>query len=238
MSTDWIEGGPVSFGADEPAEPVVVSQHFDESKKCFVFRNADGTEKELPLRDVQAAGPLAYPQDNGLKTQVRPYSETCSIDDVLLAERIRQQQDLAHDQGAFDGRTLEDCKARFEPVTNFGGVGSLRIGDKDYPVSHVSVSHDNPITLPPPPQLSDTRFGRIEVTGEITVHFRDDKLLDLFLYGPRWKRELSWAIHNVIAHPLSEITHWLGYLHPKIRDWGLWFHDRTVPLHAPNTGRG
>jgi hypothetical protein len=52
------------------------------------------------------------------------------------------------------------------------------------------------------------------------------------------KRELMWAIHNVVAHPLSEITNTLGALFPRVRDFGNWFHDLTVPPHAPNTGRG
>jgi hypothetical protein len=54
----------------------------------------------------------------------------------------------------------------------------------------------------------------------------------------RWRRELAWAAHNLAAHPASELCHWLGYLHPAIRDAGNWLHDRTVPEHAPNTGRG
>ena len=54
----------------------------------------------------------------------------------------------------------------------------------------------------------------------------------------RWRRELTWAAHNLVAHPVSELCHWLGYLHPAIRDAGSRLHDRTVPEHAPNTGRG
>jgi hypothetical protein len=52
------------------------------------------------------------------------------------------------------------------------------------------------------------------------------------------RRELMWAVHNLIAHPISEVTHWLGYVVPPVRDFGLWLHDVTVPAHAPNTGRG
>jgi hypothetical protein len=55
---------------------------------------------------------------------------------------------------------------------------------------------------------------------------------------PPWRVEAMWATHNLIAHPVSEITHWLGFLHPAIRAWGLALHDVTVPPHAPNTGRG
>jgi hypothetical protein len=52
------------------------------------------------------------------------------------------------------------------------------------------------------------------------------------------RRELMWAAHNLIAHPLSEVFHWLGFIVPPLRDFGLWLHDITVPAHAPNTGRG
>jgi len=42
-----------------------------------------------------------------------------------------------------------------------------------------------------------------------------------------------WAVHNIIAHPLSEIIFWLGSerLCNKI-------HDSTIPNHEPKTGRG
>lgn len=44
---------------------------------------------------------------------------------------------------------------------------------------------------------------------------------------------LMWAIHNLIAHPFSEICFWLGR-----SDVGDWFHDLTVPEHEEGTGRG
>jgi hypothetical protein len=47
-----------------------------------------------------------------------------------------------------------------------------------------------------------------------------------------------WAIHNLIAHPISEIAYWLGFLIPQIRQFGEWLHDATVPEHEPGTGRG
>lgn len=51
------------------------------------------------------------------------------------------------------------------------------------------------------------------------------------------KRELMWAIHNLIAHPLGEICYWLGFIYTPIRDLGNWIHDRTIPPHEPGTGR-
>lgn len=42
-----------------------------------------------------------------------------------------------------------------------------------------------------------------------------------------------WAVHNLIAHPVSEILHWVG-----LDRWGNWLHDATIPVHDPRTGRG
>lgn len=52
------------------------------------------------------------------------------------------------------------------------------------------------------------------------------------------KKELFWIIHNLIAHPVSELSYWAGYLHPEFRIFGNWLHDSTVPSHEPGTGRG
>lgn len=52
------------------------------------------------------------------------------------------------------------------------------------------------------------------------------------------KTELMWAAHNLIAHPIAEITHWIGLLWKPAEDFGLWLHDFTIPEHEPGTGRG
>lgn len=44
---------------------------------------------------------------------------------------------------------------------------------------------------------------------------------------------LWWAIHNLVAHPLSEILYWL-----RLERIGNWIHDKTVPEHEQGTGRG
>lgn len=43
----------------------------------------------------------------------------------------------------------------------------------------------------------------------------------------------QWLLHNIVAHPLSEIFWQLGFenLSNKI-------HDLTIPVHEPGTGRG
>lgn len=47
----------------------------------------------------------------------------------------------------------------------------------------------------------------------------------------------NWPVHNLIAHPLSEIVHWLAAWCCGHRISG-WIHDVTVPLHEKGTGRG
>lgn len=43
----------------------------------------------------------------------------------------------------------------------------------------------------------------------------------------------KWAIHNVLAHPLSEIFYLLGY-----NNLGNKIHDATIPFHKRGEGRG
>lgn len=50
-----------------------------------------------------------------------------------------------------------------------------------------------------------------------------------------WK---NWPIHNLVAHPLSEIVHWVLWpLDRNLRISG-WIHDVTIPSHPLGTGRG
>lgn len=42
-----------------------------------------------------------------------------------------------------------------------------------------------------------------------------------------------WTVHNLIAHPLSEVLFQVG-----LEDLGNRVHDRTVPEHTPGEGRG
>jgi hypothetical protein len=54
------------------------------------------------------------------------------------------------------------------------------------------------------------------------------------------KLEFWWAVHNLIAHPVSQILWWLsgcGTIR-TINDFGNWVHDVTIPNHKPGTGRG
>ncbi len=49
-----------------------------------------------------------------------------------------------------------------------------------------------------------------------------------------WK---NWPVHNLIAHPLSEIVYWLTrwFVGSTYSDW---IHDVTVPEHDYRMGRG
>lgn len=43
----------------------------------------------------------------------------------------------------------------------------------------------------------------------------------------------QWTLHNLIAHPLSEILFQLGF-----EDAGNRIHDATIPEHVLGQGRG
>lgn len=50
----------------------------------------------------------------------------------------------------------------------------------------------------------------------------------------RWLR--NWSVHNLVAHPVSEI---LFLLDPDAgQKIGNWLHDRTLPDHEYGKGRG
>jgi hypothetical protein len=46
--------------------------------------------------------------------------------------------------------------------------------------------------------------------------------------GPQW---FWWAVHNLIAHPASELLYWV-----RLRRLSYWVHDQTVPVHDTATG--
>ncbi len=49
----------------------------------------------------------------------------------------------------------------------------------------------------------------------------------------RLPERFRWTLHNLIAHPLSEILFQVG-----LGSWGNFIHDWTIPAHEPGTGRG
>ena len=43
----------------------------------------------------------------------------------------------------------------------------------------------------------------------------------------------KWTIHNLVAHPLSELVYQIGFEQASNQ-----IHDATVPTHKRGTGRG
>jgi hypothetical protein len=55
-----------------------------------------------------------------------------------------------------------------------------------------------------------------------------------------WSLTRNWPVHNLIAHPTSEIVYWLvrPFSKRKAERWRNAIHDRTVPEHKPEYERG
>ena len=58
--------------------------------------------------------------------------------------------------------------------------------------------------------------GRL--ASEAVVTYRPDNRLSL-------REKFWWAVHNLVAHPLCEVCHWVG-----LQRYGNKFHDWTVPV--------
>jgi len=54
------------------------------------------------------------------------------------------------------------------------------------------------------------------------------------------KTHAMWSIHNLIAHPASEIFYLLSCICYKhtLRNVSHWIHDITIPEHKIGEGRG
>ena len=50
---------------------------------------------------------------------------------------------------------------------------------------------------------------------------------------PQLPERFRWTVHNLFAHPLSELLFQVG-----LGDLGNRLHDWTIPEHEPGTGRG
>lgn len=52
--------------------------------------------------------------------------------------------------------------------------------------------------------------------------------------------EFWWALHNLVAHPLSQFAWWLSLCGcwPWMAELGNRLHDWTVPRHTRGEGRG
>lgn len=49
----------------------------------------------------------------------------------------------------------------------------------------------------------------------------------------RLPKRFQWTLHNLIAHPVSELVYQVGLERLSNR-----IHDATVPTHEAGTGRG
>jgi hypothetical protein len=56
----------------------------------------------------------------------------------------------------------------------------------------------------------------------------------------KFKTNTMWSIHNLFAHPISEIFHLISYICFKeyFRTLSNYIHDVTIPDHKPGEGRG
>mgnify|MGYP000026186375 FL=1 len=46
----------------------------------------------------------------------------------------------------------------------------------------------------------------------------------------------NWTVHNLLAHPISEIVWLLSF--GRLENVSNWIHDVTVPSHVSGEGRG
>jgi hypothetical protein len=54
------------------------------------------------------------------------------------------------------------------------------------------------------------------------------------------KTNAMWSIHNLFAHPISEVFHLISYICFKqyFRALSNYIHDATIPDHKSGEGRG
>ena len=48
----------------------------------------------------------------------------------------------------------------------------------------------------------------------------------------------KWTLHNLVAHPLSEVIYLVGFGSSPFVKIGNWIHDITIPDHKRGEGRG
>ncbi len=71
------------------------------------------------------------------------------------------------------------------------------------------------------------------MTTEPLPHTAKDESMNLPRILGRLPERWMWTLHNLVAHPLSELLFQVG-----LRRWSDAVHDLTVPEHEPGTGRG
>lgn len=96
--------------------------------------------------------------------------------------------------------------------------------------------------LGPCPSTSDGHRVRVPASPRharriFRASWDDGILTRMDHVGNKWLAMLPgrfrWTLHNLIAHPLSEVLFQVG-----LGEWGNRLHDATIPRHEPGTGRG
>ena len=80
-------------------------------------------------------------------------------------------------------------------------------------------------------RLLESRIGSLLRSGDYGVVKMPKEGSTMKMYIPHPK--LTWTLHNLVAHPLSEVCHLLGWERAS-----NWLHEVTVPPHEKGTGRG
>ena len=90
--------------------------------------------------------------------------------------------------------------------------------------------------LPPLPPVVTWATGGAADLAAVSVDgstFEEDTAMPELTGRRAGRPNLWWAVHNLFAHPVSELCFWL-----RIPRFGNWLHDATVPEHVAGTGRG
>jgi hypothetical protein len=48
----------------------------------------------------------------------------------------------------------------------------------------------------------------------------------------------KWTLHNLVAHPLSELVYLIGLGTKRAERASNWIHDNTAPEHEPGNREG
>lgn len=107
-------------------------------------------------------------------------------------------------------------------MTNYGGVKSVKAGDKIIPIIWVDDIDISTI---------EQGFITIKANGEFYKSYGFDAIETIMVFKPsalegrrlKWRKN-AWFFHNMFAHPMVQILASLGFKRQAVR-----FHDWTTP---------